>query len=149
MKLTKQEVETVLDLKRACELAILESIGKPVLFSFCYQKENDYDIIKPEVIADIVCRELDINYEDVFTKTRISTIVEARQIAMYLCRKHAQMSLKEIGRFFGGRDHSTVFHSITVVSGYCDVDMDYRMKLARIEMAVTTTQVDCAQDLTK
>ncbi|MCD6131278.1 MAG: chromosomal replication initiator protein DnaA, partial [Candidatus Hydrothermae bacterium] len=46
------------------------------------------------------------------SKTRKKEVALARQIAMYLARNIVGMSLKGIGTFFGGRDHSTVIHSI-------------------------------------
>lgn len=45
-------------------------------------------------------------------KTRKKEIVQARQLAMYLCKKLTDSSLKTIGLHFGGRDHSTVIHAI-------------------------------------
>ena len=43
--------------------------------------------------------------------SRSRTLVNARQIAMYLCRELTDMSLPKIGQMFGGRDHTTVIHA--------------------------------------
>ena len=44
-------------------------------------------------------------------------VVQARQVAMYLARTLTPMSLKAIGAHFGGRDHSTVIHSVNLIRG--------------------------------
>ena len=49
------------------------------------------------------------------SKKRTKGIVRPRQIAIYLCRIFTDESLLEIGRGFGGRDHSTVLHSIATI----------------------------------
>lgn len=46
----------------------------------------------------------------------------ARQIAMYLLREHTDLSLSEIGSFFGRRDHSTVLHGHEKISGALATD---------------------------
>ncbi len=45
------------------------------------------------------------------TKRRTREISKSRQIAMYLCREHTKLSLPEIGKNFGGKDHTTVIFS--------------------------------------
>ena len=52
---------------------------------------------------------------DMKSKKRQNEIVEARQIAMYVMRETTQLSQKAIGAEFGGRDHTTVLHSVTSV----------------------------------
>ncbi|MEL7087628.1 MAG: helix-turn-helix domain-containing protein, partial [Planctomycetota bacterium] len=54
---------------------------------------------------------------DLQSRRRFKSIVEPRQICMYLARKRTRFSLEEIGGYFGGRDHTTVMHSIEVVKG--------------------------------
>jgi chromosomal replication initiator protein len=56
-----------------------------------------------------------LKVSDLTSKRRTQNIVFPRQIAMYLCRKLTDSSLPVIGKAFGGRDHSTVIHSIHVV----------------------------------
>jgi chromosomal replication initiator protein len=45
------------------------------------------------------------------SKKRTKTIVQPRQLTMYLCRELTPLSFPEIGRHFGGKDHTTVIHS--------------------------------------
>jgi chromosomal replication initiator protein len=68
------------------------------------------DEIKREVAA-----YFGIKIADLVSKRRMQNLVHARQIAMYLCRHLTSSSLPGIGKMFGGRDHSTVIHSLAVV----------------------------------
>ena len=56
--------------------------------------------------------------------SRVATIASARQIAMYLCRELTEMSLPKIGAKFGGRDHTTVLHSVRKINEKMGVDRD-------------------------
>jgi chromosomal replication initiator protein len=49
--------------------------------------------------------------EDLRAHSRSRVLVNARQVAMYLCRELTDMSLPRIGQAFGGRDHTTVMHA--------------------------------------
>lgn len=64
-----------------------------------------------EQILDAVCAEFKQRPEDILSASRRHDLVFARQVAMYLCRKHLGLSFPELGRAFGGRDHSTALYS--------------------------------------
>ena len=68
--------------------------------------------ITPRRIREAVATDYDLPAESLRAKTRISRVVRARQVAMHLCRELTDLSLVLIGKQFGGRDHSTVLHSI-------------------------------------
>ena len=63
-------------------------------------------------IQKIVSEYFQISVEDIRSKKRSSNIAFPRQIAMYLCRKLTNESFPKIGTEFGGKDHSTVMHSV-------------------------------------
>ena len=63
-------------------------------------------------IQKIVSEYLQITVEDIRSKKRSSNISYPRQIAMYLCRNMTNESFPKIGIEFGGKDHSTVMHSV-------------------------------------
>ena len=65
-----------------------------------------------DVIIEEVCKFYDIENEALRGQGRTKDIVLARQIAMYEMRRMTNLSLKEIGKEFEGRDHATVMHSI-------------------------------------
>jgi chromosomal replication initiator protein len=71
---------------------------------------DEYRPLTIESITDIVAKEFNLKVSDLKAKKRTSTIVYPRQIAMYLSREMTDFSLPEIGRFFGGKDHTTVIY---------------------------------------
>ena len=85
-------------------------------------------------IQDVVARRWGVTSEQLRSKARIKTLVVPRQIAMYLARDILQMQLIEIGQAFGGRDHSTVIHSVDKVQRQMARDRSFR---DRIESART------------
>ncbi len=64
-----------------------------------------------ELIQKKVAEYFDITFQDMKTKKRNRAIVYPRQIAMYLSRDLTNLSLPEIGVYFGGRDHTTIIHA--------------------------------------
>ncbi len=66
--------------------------------------------LTPEYIIEIVAEHFDVTVEELKGSKRSSKIVGPRQIFMYLCRKMIDMPLKSIGKFLGGRDHTTIMH---------------------------------------
>ncbi|RZW26614.1 MAG: chromosomal replication initiator protein DnaA [Desulfobulbaceae bacterium] len=66
-------------------------------------------------ITELVSDQFKLSLEELRSKTRKRAIAFPRQVAMYLCRKHTEETLAEIGKVFN-RDHSTVMHAVKVVS---------------------------------
>ncbi len=87
-------------------------------------------------IQDVVARRWGVTAEQLRSKARIKTLVVPRQIAMYLARDILQMQLIEIGQAFGGRDHSTVIHSVDKVQRQMARDRSFRDRIdsARAEL---------------
>jgi len=65
-------------------------------------------------------------------KKKTAEIALARQVAMYLTRKHTSSSLKGIGDAFGGRDHSTVIHACDLFEKKIENDFEFREKINNI-----------------
>ncbi len=65
-----------------------------------------------EMIIDQTGRTFGVTPENIRSERRDASIVNARQVAMYIMREIADMSLIDIGKVFGGKTHSTVKHSI-------------------------------------
>ena len=68
------------------------------------------------MITEFVGSQFRVSVQDMQSRSRKKAITFPRQVAMYLCRKHTQETLADIGKVFN-RDHSTVLHSIKVVTG--------------------------------
>lgn len=67
-------------------------------------------------IQQVVAREWGVTPDGLRSKTRTKQLTTPRQVAMYLCRELLALQLVEIGNAFGGRDHSTVIHSLERVA---------------------------------
>lgn len=72
-------------------------------------------LLTASMICDLVSGQFKVSIRELQSKSRKKAITIPRQIAMYLARKHTEESLVDIGKTFN-RDHSTVIHSIKVVS---------------------------------
>ena len=60
--------------------------------------------------------------EDLKSKKRLAKIAVPRQIGMYICRTHLKESLPKIGSEFGGKDHTTVIHSVDKIKKEIEKD---------------------------
>lgn len=78
-----------------------------------------------EQIQRLVCEYFEIGEDLVRAKTRKREVVQARQVAMYFCKRLTQHSLKTIGLHFGGRDHSTVIHANMSVENQMETDSKF------------------------
>jgi chromosomal replication initiator protein len=87
-------------------------------------------------VQEVVARRWGVTPEGLRSKARIKTLTVPRQIAMYLARELLQMQLVEIGQAFGGRDHSTVIHSVDKVERQMTRDRGFRERIehARTEL---------------
>jgi chromosomal replication initiator protein len=79
-----------------------------------------------DFIQKTVAEHFGIPVDLLKAKTRKKEVVTARQVAMYFAKEHTNHSLKSIGYHFGGRDHSTVIHSVQTVSDLIDSDKTFR-----------------------
>ena len=75
-------------------------------------------------IQKIVSEYFQITIEDIRSKKRSSNISFPRQIAMYLCRTMTNESFPKIGTEFGGKDHTTVMHSVLKIEKEIKVNKD-------------------------
>ncbi len=75
-------------------------------------------------IQRIVSEYFQISVEDIRSKKRSANIAFPRQIAMYLCRKTTSESFPKIGTEFGGKDHSTVMHSVEKIEQEIKINKD-------------------------
>ncbi len=78
--------------------------------------------IRIEEIQRIVARHYNVSKQDLLSNRRTRTIVKPRQVAMYLAKMLTPRSLPEIGRRFGGRDHTTVLHAVRKIEDLVGAD---------------------------
>ena len=78
--------------------------------------------VKIEDIQRLVANHFNVSRADILSSRRTATVVRPRQIAMYLSKSLTLRSLPEIGRRFGGRDHTTVLHAVRKIEGLVGQD---------------------------
>jgi chromosomal replication initiator protein len=72
-----------------------------------------------------VAAHFNIRLADMYSARRARSIARPRQVAMYLAKQLTSRSLPEIGRKFGGRDHTTVMHAVRKVEELRDTDSSF------------------------
>ncbi|WP_409432476.1 chromosomal replication initiator protein DnaA [Litorimonas sp. RW-G-Af-16] len=88
-------------------------------------------------IQRATCEVFKVTLTDMTSKRRARIIARPRQVAMYLCKKLTKRSLPDIGRRFGGRDHTTVMHAVK------------RIDELRADDPTFNAQIEAVQDLLK
>lgn len=90
--------------------------------------------LNPDTIQQAVAKEWSVTSEGLRSKTRTKALTAPRQVAMYLMRELLGLQLVEIGAAFGGRDHSTVIHSLERVAGMIREDPSTAQRIARLRV---------------
>jgi len=119
--LNKQEFDLTLARK------ILDNIVNNI------EKEVDIDKIQRSVSA-----YFSVSVNDLKDKTRKKEVATARQVAMYFAKEYTDYSLKQIGQYFGGRDHSTVIHAVQCVHNMIDTDNSFKKTVADLKKQLQT-----------
>ena len=115
--------------KKEIDLDLAKKIIKNFVKSVSREVSIDY-------IQKTVCEYFDISIEKLKEKTRKRSIVQARQLSMYLAKNYTKNSLKVIGKHFGGRDHSTVIHSCQAVQNLLDTDPEFKDNVDDIQKKI-------------
>lgn len=93
--------------------------------------------ITVDEIQKVCAAHYKIDASEMRSKRRARAVARPRQVAMYLAKKMTPRSLPEIGRIFGGRDHSTVIHAVRTIEELrqtnADIDADIRALLRQLE----------------
>jgi chromosomal replication initiator protein len=84
-------------------------------------------------IIDIVCRQYEVTPNAVKGASRKRELVIPRQVIIYLADKYTNLPAARIGKLVGGRDHSTVLHSINKVRDMIEDNMEFAAQLAKVE----------------
>ncbi len=91
--------------RQAVDLSLAEIVLKDLI------PDDDTPTITAGAIMAQTAAYFELTIEDLCGSSRSRALVNARQIAMYLCRELTDLSLPKIGQHFGGRDHTTVIHA--------------------------------------
>jgi chromosomal replication initiator protein len=109
-------------------LAHSKLTGQPVTLEMAEHEMRD--LIRPaepkrvriEDIQRVVARQYNVSRADLLSSRRTANVVRPRQVAMYLAKVLTLRSLPEIGRRFGGRDHTTVLHAVRKIEALSGTD---------------------------
>ena len=112
---------------------ITTTLAKEVLkvYVSMYQKEITIDHI-----IDTVCAEMNVDRERMNSSERTREVAIARQLAMFLAKKHTKQPLTNIGAAIGGRNHATVLHSCKTISNLMDTEKMFRQQVEQIEKII-------------
>ena len=91
--------------RQGVDLSLAEIVLKDLI-----PEEGGPEITGPVIMAQ-TASYFSLSVDDLCGTSRSRVLVNARQIAMYLCREMTELSLPKIGQAFGGRDHTTVMHA--------------------------------------
>jgi len=89
----------------------------------------------------IVARAYDVERSELLSSRRTANIVLPRQVAMYLCKNLTGQSLPEIGRYFGGRDHTTVLHAVRKIGDLAAKDEAFALQIVGLIDEIKETTI--------
>lgn len=117
--------------------AVASLSNQPVTRAMAEQTLQDFfttDVeIKPTDIISQAAKYFHLTFDDIVGRSRMKNIALARQIAMYLTREMTSMSLVDIGKVFGGKDHTTVMHACDRITN----EMQQRQDIYNYVMELT------------
>ena len=97
---------------------------------------EDCNMLTAEKIQSLVSDAFKVKVSDLKSKNRSKQIVAARQVAMKLIQKHLNKTLKEIGKFFGGKDHTTVLSNVRKVDSQLKKDAQLAKVFKQLESCI-------------
>ncbi|MCH8902562.1 MAG: chromosomal replication initiator protein DnaA, partial [Bacteroidetes bacterium] len=109
------------------------NLAKKIVKNFVKNISREISI---DFIQKIICEYFKVPAELLKDKTRKREVVQARQLSMYLTKNLTKNSLKVIGQYFGGRDHSTVIHSCQAIQNLMDTDKKFKESVVEIEKKI-------------
>ncbi|WP_316169144.1 helix-turn-helix domain-containing protein, partial [Bradyrhizobium sp. SZCCHNR3111] len=102
----------------------IERFSIPEMKKLWFSISDRPSAISVHTIQRVVCDHYRMRMSDMQSSRRMRGLVRPRQVAMYLCRILTSKSLPEIGRRFGGRDHTTILHAIKQIEAFKITDPD-------------------------
>jgi chromosomal replication initiator protein len=110
--------------------AITMEMAKNVLRDIIGEKKK---IITMDDIEEAVAGRFHVKIAEIRSRRRSKTLVHPRQIAMYLCRELTDASFPEIGRHFGGKDHTTIIHACKQITKAKEIDATLKAMLESLK----------------
>jgi len=119
-------------------VAQAEFLGTPITLesvqeTLCDSRYAAGQRLTVDKIQRVTAEEFSITLDDMTSKRRSRNIARPRQVAMYLCKKLTKRSLPDIGRRFGGRDHTTVMHAVKRIASLRQENEAFNAQIEAIE----------------
>ncbi|GAW68323.1 chromosomal replication initiation protein [Geoanaerobacter pelophilus] len=111
------------------------SMAREVMKDIIVEKTRDITV---EMIQKTVAEHFRIKVSELKSDKRIKTLVVPRQIAIYICRELTKASYPEIGEKFGGKDHSTIIHSVKKIEKQLAGDDEFKATVEDIRKKLFT-----------
>lgn len=110
-------------------------MAREVLKDIIVDKTRDLTI---EIIQKHVADHFKIKLSELKSEKRLKVIVVPRQIAIYLCRDLTKASYPEIGEKFGGKDHSTIIHSVKKIDALITQNLEIKSTIENLKRSLLT-----------
>ena len=149
------EIQEYMAEKAGNNIRVIEGFCQRCIIAATAAQKKGLDITR-EVVDDI-CREMwpqssttvsiaavqkyierayDVTHEELIGNRRNKALMEARHVAIWLCRDLCEQTLADIGKQFGGRSHATVMHSLRVVEDLSDSDHVFKAKVIKLKEGI-------------
>ncbi|MEM9416801.1 MAG: chromosomal replication initiator protein DnaA [Bacteroidota bacterium] len=115
--------------KEKINLELAKQVLKNIVQEIDIEVSMDY-------IQKTVAGHFNVSVESLKSKSRKRELVTARQVAMYFIKKYTSHSLKSIGQYFGGRDHSTVSHALQAIDDLLDTEPHFKRSFEDLQRKV-------------
>lgn len=115
------------------DVPISETLARQTLKDISPKVKHE---LTPDAILKLVALQFNLRTTDIRSEKRTRKLTIPRQICMYLMRRHLLMSYPEIGKFMGGKDHTTILHGVTRIGDLMRTDPEVLKATSSIESLI-------------
>ena len=109
-----------------------ETLPDPERIKRLLDKRQTRAPLSLEAIAKAAARAYAVKLSEMRSNTRSRTVVTARNMALLIARESTEATLQDLGRYFAGRDHSTILHGIRSIAKKMEIDDELKLQHERI-----------------
>jgi hypothetical protein len=113
-----------------------DKINKNINSTKIVLSDSKEQLYKFNYIVELVINYYGADKDEIINNKRKFEVVKVRQIAQYLLRKNTKSTLRNIGSYFNGKDHSTVLNSIKAVNNMIDTDKITKKEIAHLQLVI-------------
>lgn len=97
-------------------------------------------MITMRAVSAMAGQEFGVTLGVMKSASRVGVVARARQVAMYLCVSELGKTLPEAGRFFDGKDHTTVLHAVRKVAALIETDATFAARIERLREQIRAAE---------